>query len=286
MRGLTVDTSPKRPYSEYYYRNALEKETDKFLKKTISTSKRHFLNLEKEKNNRGFEDIIKAFVSLYVVNYGIYIKNSEKIVNKFLNIAQKDSAVAFKRAMKKITKENLSFNLNAPIFKDVLKLKIRQNVSLIKTISTQSFSNIETIVYDAVTKGQGWGEIEESLFHQYHISTEKIKKIARDQAAKTTQSLNELSQRQSGIEYFEWQTMEDERVSEGFGGHEKLNGKIYKWGDTENYPIIDSYGNRGVPSERVNCRCIALAVILRENEVLIKQSDGSYKREIKRNAKV
>jgi uncharacterized protein with gpF-like domain len=89
--------------------------------------------------------------------------------------------------------------------------------------------------------------------------------------------LNEVTQRSAGIEFFEWCTAHDERVSTGKGGHKQLDGKIYKWGDTEHYPITDAYGNRGTPqNNRPNCRCVAKAVILMKEYTAKQLSDGSW----------
>jgi SPP1 gp7 family putative phage head morphogenesis protein len=115
-------------------------------------------------------------------------------------------------------------------------------------------------------------------------STRHAALIARDQTAKATEALNMMQQADAGVEYFEWDTARDERVSTGPGGHKQLQGKIYKYGGYENYPVIDSDGNRGIPSERINCRCTALAVFLRPGWTMKQNKDGSY-RPVKINEK-
>ena len=85
-----------------------------------------------------------------------------------------------------------------------------------------------------------------------------------------------MAQRDAGVEFFEWVTANDERVSTGKGGHKQLDGKIYKWGDTANYPEIDSYGHHGVPAQRVNCRCTACAVVLRKDYVAKQTAQGDW----------
>lgn len=86
-----------------------------------------------------------------------------------------------------------------------------------------------------------------------------------------------MAQQENGVKFFLWRTKEDDRVSTGYGGHKQLNGKIYAWNEPENYPIIDSYGHQGLPSQRVNCRCVASPVWVLDGWTAEKQSDGSYK---------
>lgn len=69
-----------------------------------------------------------------------------------------------------------------------------------------------------------------------------------------------------------WVTANDERVSTGKGGHKQLNGRIYRY-DTPT-AIIDSYGNKGHCSERVNCRCTQVSVILEPSQEFKKIKDS------------
>lgn len=179
--------------------------------------------------------------------------------------------------MRQLYGDDFAVNWNGKDIDDILRLIIRRNVGLIENTTLQTLNNIENIVYDGVTTGQTWGTVAKDLSTQKHISSDRIKRIARDQTGKANEALNEAAQLSAGIEFFEWRTAEDERVSTGYGGHKQLDGKIYKWGDVEHYPIIDSYGHRGLPHERVNCRCTALAVILRKDYVAKQNSDGTWR---------
>ena len=179
--------------------------------------------------------------------------------------------------MRKLYGDNFKVSFNSEDLEQITRLIVKENAGLIQNTTSQTLNNVESIVYDGVTTGQNWREIAKDLSNQTNIAKNRIKRIARDQTAKTDEALNELSQRSAGIQFFEWRTAQDERVSEGYGGHKQLNGKIYKWGDVEHYPIIDSYGHRGLPAQRVNCRCTALAVILRRDYEAKQLPDGSYK---------
>ena len=102
------------------------------------------------------------------------------------------------------------------------------------------------------------------------ISNRRAKTIARDQTQKAVSSFTQARAEQLGFEYYEWVTAGDERVSKE---HYHLNGRVYRY-DTPTAKI-DSYGNVGHPSQRVNCRCIAVSVIM-DNKKAHKVKDAKY----------
>lgn len=190
--------------------------------------------------------------------------NSNKIVLKWFKLAFKNQKSFTNNALKDFYKSITLSDIKDKKVLNTLKLVVQRNVGLIKNTTEQTIGNIENIVYNSMTNGQGWYDIEKSLNEQTKLSKERIKRIARDQTAKATEAINRIQQEDAGIDYFIWSSSKDERTSTGYGGHKQLDGKIYKYNETmpERLPIIDSYGHRGYPSDRVNCRCTSLAVIL------------------------
>ena len=172
----------------------------------------------------------------------------------------------------------LAIRYNAERYDEMLKVIIRRNVGLLRNTASQVVDNVQSIVTDAMTTGRGWADIEHALNNQHEIAQNRVKRIARDQTAKATEAINIMMQRAAGAEYFEWSTSKDERVSTGFGGHKQLDGKIYRYDEPERYPIIDSYGNRGLPAQRVNCRCTSLSVFIMDGyRAKWSPSDECYK---------
>lgn len=280
LRGVLVgDAITKNSKADIYYRNAIKKETNKFISSIINDLSKHYTTL---KVNNAVADYKKTTGEVMkVLKYAkgsklrIFQKNSTKIIEKWLKLAKRNADKSIRDSLYKLAGKDIRIEYNKD-YDDVLKMMINRNVQLIKNMTEQALTNIENIVYDAITVGEGWKGIKESLEHQPEITAKRIELIARDQTAKTNQSLNAISQQSAGIKYFMWKTAQDERVSTGFGGHKQLNNKIYKWGDTANYPIIDSYGNRGLPSQRVNCRCNARAVWILKGYKAKQLPDGSY----------
>lgn len=207
-----------------------------------------------------------------------FLQESEGVIRTWLSRAMRNTRQSLERSFGDVLGDRGDYTLTirGTGYEDVLRMIIQRNVGLIQNTSMQTLNNIENIVYDGLTTGQPWTAVRKDLNKQTHISRDRIKRIARDQTGKANEALNELVQRDTGIQFFEWTTAGDERVSTGKGGHKQLDGKIYKWGDTANYPIIDAYGHRGLPHQRVNCRCTARPVLLRKDYVARQTAEGDW----------
>ncbi len=271
----------KNKHADVYYRKAIDAETDKMLEAMFTELEKVYAPIRvsnaKPQGQKPSVTNVRKLIEYYKKEYlPKFMRNSEKIIRKFLNIARKNAGNSIRRVMRKLYGDDFKVFWDNEASQQAFELMINRNVGLIQNTTLQTLNNIENIVYDGVTTGQTWKTVASDLSNQKHIAKDRIKRIARDQTGKTNEALNEIAQKSAGIKFFEWQTAEDERVSTGYGGHKQLNGKIYKWDDVEHYPIIDSYGHRGLPRQRVNCRCTALAVILRKDYEAKRLSDGSY----------
>lgn len=269
----------KNAAADYYYRKAMQSEMVKFIEACYKDLSEVYAVIQVE-NATAKRKPSPASVRFILNKYKgakleIFLKNSEKIIKKWLKMASKSTDKNIKKILSEMAGKNIAIEYDKT-YDEALKLMVQRNVQLIRNTSTQTLTNIENIVFDSMTTGEGWYGIEQTLKSQKHIAEDRISRIARDQTAKTNQALNELAQREAGIKYFMWRTAQDERVSTGYGGHKQLNGKIYRWGDVENYPIIDSYGHRGIPAQRVNCRCIARPVWILNGYEAKQLPDGSY----------
>lgn len=182
-------------------------------------------------------------------------KNVEKYVNlKFIN-----------------EDKDFDIKLKSKNVKDELQAIYESNLALIKTIPQNiieryriSFlNNINNFDREAIYK----------MANSFNlISKRRAKVIARDQTQKAVVGYTQARAQQLGFQYYIWLTSNDERVSKGKGGHDKLNNRIYKYDNPT--AIIDSYGNIGEPSKRVNCRCIAAPFILKPGVELILVKDS------------
>ena len=241
-------------------------EADKFLNYILKEVEKGYRPVKGVNNSVNLKDFFsKAKNSLLRK----FLDNSRKIIEKWW------------RKLSKSARENFYNQFNVRIapdsYKRIVSMIIDRNEGLVQNTMLQTINNVENVVYDGMTVGNDWESTRGNLKNQTHIMYDKIKRITNDQTEKANSVLNEVTQRAGGIEFFEWSTAKDERVSTGKGGHKQLDGKIYKWGDTEHYPITDSYGNRGTPgNNRPNCRCQAKAVILMKDYKAKQLSDGSW----------
>ena len=181
-------------------------------------------------------------------------------VSSFVNSNLKNQSPEF--ALKRSSKE-IDNSLNAVY---------ERNYNLIKTIPQDIKERFESVFLNNVNNFD-----QEAILKQVEtidgISKRRAKTIARDQVAKAIGEYHATREQALGFEYYMWQTSKDERVSTGKGGHRQLEGKIYRY-DTPS-AVIDSYGNIGHPSQRVNCRCRRKAVILKLNQEVKLVKDGT-----------
>jgi SPP1 gp7 family putative phage head morphogenesis protein len=119
------------------------------------------------------------------------------------------------------------------------------NVSLIKSVPSRFFSDIEKQVTSGVRSGQRWEDLARDLEAKHGVAKDRAKVIARDQVGKFYGELNQRRQENLGITGYTWRTSNDNRVRED---HELREGVRFEWSD----PPPD-----GHPGEPVLCRCYA-----------------------------
>lgn len=153
-----------------------------------------------------------------------------------------------------------------------MKAMYLQQIELIKSIPRDIMERYKGAFYNAVA-----GFSQDSLLKLARnigkVSEKRARLIARDQTAKAIEAFTMERTQSLGLEFYQWQTAQDERVSDGKGGHRVLHDRIYRY--DEPTAVIDSYDNKGHPAQRVNCRCVALAVLLEPNQRLKKIKDSS-----------
>jgi SPP1 gp7 family putative phage head morphogenesis protein len=128
---------------------------------------------------------------------------------------------------------------------------IAANVDLIKTVPERYFSSIGEVVEEGVRSGQRAGSMAADIEERYGVAETNAKRIANDQIGKLYGQLNESRMSELGITRFVWRTVEDNRVRDS---HSALDGQTFAWDDPpEDYKT----GEKVIPGEAVNCRCIA-----------------------------
>ena len=138
-----------------------------------------------------------------------------------------------------------------------LKASVTENVALIKSIPQQYASKVQQAVMRSITTGGGLEYLAPELEKIGGITERRAKNIAHDQTSKAYSALNRDRMKSLGIRQFEW-------LHSGGGQHprrlhEEMSGRVYSFDDP---PIIDERtGERGVPGQAINCKCVAVPVI-------------------------
>jgi SPP1 gp7 family putative phage head morphogenesis protein len=256
----------KNKVMEIMYREALQKQFTLFFSYIYrkNLNKLSFAQLQKE-----LLKIDKNIKLLHGNTRSIYERYFLRTKRLYLNHQKK----AFEGL-----RENLTITYNNPSYDKLLKISVSENASLITKTTTDTMEKIKYELYNNLKTNNRDFNYQKFLRENTDYTKQRIKLIARDQTAKLNGDINRLSQQEAGIQYWMWDTLKDERVSVGKGGHKQLQGKIYRWDEPENFPVIDSKGTKGIPSQRPNCRCYASPIVITNDHTSFKKlPDGSYK---------
>lgn len=213
----------------------VEKSTSTLKKDAPSNEVEEFLNTWKRKYKEQFPGakdarLAKAFVD------GV---NNENV------ISLKSSLDRFGIDLPKLLRgENLT---------DYLRVSVKNNVSLIKSIPSEHFASVEKTVLNGFVNGWTSKDIAMELTKSNEKLTSRATLIARDQVASINAGLTKQRYQKIGITKAMWSTSNDERVRES---HREANGKIF---DVEKGLLIDGeYVQAGEP---INCRCVSIPII-------------------------
>ena len=172
-------------------------------------------------------------------------------------------------------KEFPNLSVSGEYYEQIMNAVISENLALIKSIPQEVLKDMQVALSQGIISGNQ-KELIKSLKRIKGVSKDRAVFIARDQIHKAVESFKQVQNTALGIEYYEWLTADDERVSSGIGGHAQNNHRIFKYGSNE---AIISHSNKrgyyyGKPGDRPNCRCIAVGVILDTDEKVVKSPDG------------
>lgn len=168
-----------------------------------------------------------------------------------------------------------NLSVSGEYYEQIMNAVISENLALIKSIPQEVLKDMQVALSQGIISGNQ-KELIKNLKRIKGVSKDRAVFIARDQIHKAVESFKQVQNTALGIEYYEWLTADDERVSDGIGGHKQNNHRIFKYGSNE---AIISHSNKrgyyyGKPGDRPNCRCIAVGVILDTDEKVVKSPDG------------
>lgn len=190
---------------------------------------------------------------------------ADKLARRMVNTTEKYANLNF-------ISQDEAFDIKgrSPNVKAQLQAIYERNYNLVKSLPDEIIGRYRHAFLNNVENFD-----REALYKQAKvfkgISNRKAKLIARDQTQKAVVGYTQARAEQLGFEYYEWLTAGDGRVSTE---HRHLNGRIYRYDRPT--AIIDDYGTKGHPSQRINCRCVQVAVVVNPNQELKLVKDGTH----------
>lgn len=183
---------------------------------------------------------------------------SKPLATRMAAEASKSSASSLQSSLKQLSGGlTLKTDILTGELKDILSATIAENVSLIKSIPDQYFTQISGAVMRSITTGNGEADLIPFLQKQTGVTLRRAQIIARDQTRKAFSNINATRMQQVGLDEYEW--------LHSAGGqhprklHQRMSGGIYS---LSRPPIIDEKtGQRGKPGDLINCRCRMVPII-------------------------
>lgn len=138
--------------------------------------------------------------------------------------------------------------------KEDLGRAVGMNVGLIRSIPNQYLAQVEKYVTEAVNAGFDLKTLTDNLEHTYHISRNRAKLIARDQANKANAVIERARRADLGITKAQW--MHSGGAKEPRESHVKAHGKVF---NAQEGLKID--GKYILPGEEINCGCVSKSIL-------------------------
>ena len=147
-----------------------------------------------------------------------------------------------------------------PWMADMLASWAAENRRLIRSITSDSLTQIDGMVQRGVRGGEGIDQLTSKIMDRFGVAESRARLIARDQTGKLNSQLTEERQESLGVTQYTWRNVDDERVRGNPGGlypesefnHWSREGRVYSWDS----PPAD--GHPGIP---IQCRCYAEPVL-------------------------
>lgn len=154
--------------------------------------------------------------------------------------------------------------------RQIMKINIAENVSLIKSLPERYNRRIQTIITNIINGNAPWKQLQKEISHAKGISMREAKTIARDQTNKVFNALTLQRFQQCGIQKVQWFhshapkeprpyhiRMWDGKSGLKDGRPNGLNHFVFEIG---NPPVIqEAKGKqpeiRGYPGDLINCGC-------------------------------
>lgn len=164
--------------------------------------------------------------------------------------------------LKKILKDGgiaVDFQMT-PAMRDIMDATVNQNVSLIRSIPSQYFTEVEGMVMRSVQTGRDMGQLSKDLKTRFGITKRRAALIARTQNEMATAAFNKARMLEAGITEAVWlhsNAGKTQRPTHVKAGREREKYDVARgWFDPD--PKVRRFIQ---PGELINCRCVGKPVL-------------------------
>lgn len=204
---------------------------------------------------------------------GLFDQQAKRVAAGTISRAEADNAEDFRKSVNRAVGVDFDLITKPRGMVDYLEASTAENVNLIKSIPTQYFERVETIVLGGMKDGLAPTAIAKQIQEQTGVSARRAKLIARDQVSQLNSDLTRQRQAAAGIEFYRVETAKDQRVS-GDPSGKYPNAKISCYGIAKQdvgygpgvYKVADgaSWGGKtGLHPGKHHplCRCVGISLI-------------------------
>lgn len=171
-----------------------------------------------------------------------------KIATDFIGKTEKRTTSSYRQAFK-----DAGFTVKMDpnrVRNNVVQALIEENVSLIKSIPQQYFTEVNGLVQRSVSAGRDLGFLTDELEKRYGVTRRRADLIARDQANKATEAIRRVEGERLGVKVGIWVHVPGKYTSRAT--HRAMNGKPFLLSEG----LYDSaVGRKVLPGELVACQC-------------------------------
>lgn len=142
----------------------------------------------------------------------------------------------------------------SPFQQEALQASIKENVTLIRSINSKYFDDVQTSVWQCIQGGYDLGALSKDLEKTYGITKRRAAFIARDQGAKAHAVIERARRQELGITKAIWLHSHAGKVPRP--SHLKADGQEF---EIAKGMYLD--GKWVLPGQEPNCRCGSRAII-------------------------
>lgn len=139
---------------------------------------------------------------------------------------------------------------------NALQSIVGENVSLISSIPTKDFTELEGLIVRSVRSGRQVKELREEIEKRFQMTRSRAATIARDQTNKAMESLSRLRMQENGITEAVW--IHSARVKDPRHSHVAMHNKTFVLSEGMYDPTL---GRHVHPGELINCQCTKAPVV-------------------------